>query len=1042
MKSSIVQCFLVVGLVFAYTALGHAQEAIHGQVSDASGKPIPGVTVKAVNTGTGETEQVQTDKDGLYRITIRTGNYTITSSIQGFGSGTQTIEVLVGAQPELNFTMTAGGGDTVVVAAAPVTNANSGNITQQQVENIPSNGRNQIDLTTMAPRSDTNAVINDSFVARERGNSQIVMDGQQITVVILAGFGQPHFSKDAVEEMQMGDRFDATQGRSSKLIANEVTKSGTNQFLGRASGYFRNDLFNSEDPIRKVVLPYSDQQLSFTFGGPIIKDKLHFFANYEYERNPQSYPYTTAFVNTPSWNVSNVGIERIDTEGARLDYQRGQNHLMFRADWYDDNRPLSQQYYNGTVNTPAGTDPTKRNSTEYWATYSQVLSPSSVNVIRAGYSSYTYDESSQIKNPQSAYPGTLFAGLGGVTLSFAVSGAGASSNPASGFVVGQNHANAPEDETQYLPSARDDYTKTFDWHGGHTFKTGAEYLYMKFPQILLWSGNGSVSLTIPTTVGSNLPLYFPNLYDESTWYLGTTGPIGPNGTALPGLSQYVTTFVKGVQAPGAGQYTTIRNSYAGWLQDDWRIKPSLTLNFGLRYDLSDDSFGEKYSLPGVFAAGRPIPKNQIAPRLGFTKKMGAKTVLRGGFGKYFGDIQGEAQATPRSYQYPTSAVEQYFGTSATTAGGHGLTVSGVPLSLATLLQQPAPAFASVWANECINNNTNGVGNTGCVRPGYSASGWSPPGLMPFSYILNLGVQRQVGKTTVMSADFYFQGEHHAQTGFSNANLQYNSSGVNLPFNLTGANIVANSSSATVDRPWPNLGTVAADEGTGLSNYVGITTTVTKRVGSRWNGTATYTWSELRDDNGQPFIGSSTTPVQVAKGFEGADYYTYANTDQRNRANFNGSLQLWKGFSLSGLFFFGSGQAVATSYSGSNINNDGLTNGLIVPTAVLGNSAGNGKPLSTFCAFQAAGGFGCLLARNGLHAQQIDRVDMRLTKKFKFGERITSEIFAESFNLLNHDNYGSYTGSVTNANYGLPSYNSALPYQARMAQFGFKVDFKP
>src|SRR4030095_1678931 len=96
--------------------------------------------------------------------------------------------------------------------------------------------------------------------------------GQQGTHLVAFDFGQPRFSRDAMEEFQfIANQFDATQGRSSGMQVNAITKSGTNIPSGSFSGYFRSDKWNAEDFVAKRVLPYSDQQLSGTFGGPIIK---------------------------------------------------------------------------------------------------------------------------------------------------------------------------------------------------------------------------------------------------------------------------------------------------------------------------------------------------------------------------------------------------------------------------------------------------------------------------------------------------------------------------------------------------------------------------------------------------------------------------------------------------------------------------------------------------------------------------------------------------------------------------------------------------
>src|SRR5207248_5575566 len=117
---------------------------------------------------------------------------------------------------------------------------------------------------------------------------QLNLDGQQVTGQLGPG-GQPTFSRDSIAEFQfISNRFDATQGRSSGVQVNAITKSGTNTLSGSLVGNFRNSSLNAEDPVLHRVLPYSNQQISGTMGGPIVQNKLHFFGNYEYEREPRT----------------------------------------------------------------------------------------------------------------------------------------------------------------------------------------------------------------------------------------------------------------------------------------------------------------------------------------------------------------------------------------------------------------------------------------------------------------------------------------------------------------------------------------------------------------------------------------------------------------------------------------------------------------------------------------------------------------------------------------------------------------------------------
>jgi len=100
--------------------------------------------------------------------------------------------------------------------------------------------------------------------------------------------GQAKFSQDSIAEFQfVANRFDATMGRSTGVQVNAITKSGSNQVAGLFRGNFRNSRFNAENPVLHTVEKVDNQQYSTTFGGPIMRDKLHFFGNYEYEREPR-----------------------------------------------------------------------------------------------------------------------------------------------------------------------------------------------------------------------------------------------------------------------------------------------------------------------------------------------------------------------------------------------------------------------------------------------------------------------------------------------------------------------------------------------------------------------------------------------------------------------------------------------------------------------------------------------------------------------------------------------------------------------------------
>ena len=119
---------------------------------------------------------------------------------------------------------------------------------------------------------------------------QLNLDGQEITQQVAgSGFGQPRFSREAIAEFQVvTNLFDITQGRSLGMQVQAISRSGTNNLDGSVYGYFRDDKLNAKDFIANRVLPYSNQQIGGAVGGPIIRDKLHYFLSYERENEPNT----------------------------------------------------------------------------------------------------------------------------------------------------------------------------------------------------------------------------------------------------------------------------------------------------------------------------------------------------------------------------------------------------------------------------------------------------------------------------------------------------------------------------------------------------------------------------------------------------------------------------------------------------------------------------------------------------------------------------------------------------------------------------------
>ena len=274
-----------------------------------------------------------------------------------------------------------------------------GNVDPRQMQDLPVNGRNWLQLSLLAPGNRSNSV----GETPTSGQFQINVDGQHVTQVISYGFGQAKFSQDAIAEFEFASsRFDATQGRSSGVQINAITKSGTNTPAGTFSAYFRDDKFNAAEFLSHQKQPYQNQQLSGTFGGPIRRDRMHFFFNYELEREPQTFKFETPY---PAFNLAFDG-DRVDNKaGLRLDFQFSSAlHLAVRGAKYHNTTKCEPAECASATVGPAKAIRSWRDQNDLSFTLSQVLNPRMVNEVKGGYSGFTWSRRSLVFNPNNPVP--------------------------------------------------------------------------------------------------------------------------------------------------------------------------------------------------------------------------------------------------------------------------------------------------------------------------------------------------------------------------------------------------------------------------------------------------------------------------------------------------------------------------------------------------------------------------------------------------------------------------------------------------------------
>ena len=322
--------------------------------------------------------------------------YQITAALQGFATVTRPgLQVLVGQTAVVNMQMAPSTvQETVTVTAeTPLLNVSTsslgGNIDPRQVQELPVQGRNWMSLAMLAPGSRmTSPAATTPLPDRNTGEQrefQFSIDGQAVASEL--GYGaQPRYSQDSIAEFQfISNRFDATQGRSSGVQVRAITRSGTNTFAGSVRGNFRDSTFNAENPVLNRVVPIDNQQLAFTLGGPILRDKLHFFGHFELEREPRTSVWNTPY---PAFNVELSDTETIKMGGGRVDYQLStQARLMGKASEGRRWRPFDP----GNTSHAAATGTTADTNREYLAQLTQVLSNRAVNEVKVGKTRWIFE---------------------------------------------------------------------------------------------------------------------------------------------------------------------------------------------------------------------------------------------------------------------------------------------------------------------------------------------------------------------------------------------------------------------------------------------------------------------------------------------------------------------------------------------------------------------------------------------------------------------------------------------------------------------------
>ncbi|MBZ2176193.1 MAG: TonB-dependent receptor domain-containing protein [Acidobacteriota bacterium] len=1023
-------------ILIPHATLAQSTARIVGTVRDPSGAAVPDAAVSAINTQTSLQETRQTAADGTFSIPLLpVGLYKVEISKSGFQKIVRTgISLAVNDNATLDVTLPVGSlSESVTVsAAAPLLETQSGTlkglVDEQRIVGLPLNGRDVTQLLSIQagviPRSTSTGEGNAFAVNGTRGNGVAYSLDGGMNTDSYRNFSGVFPNPDAVQEFSMQkNNFSAEYANASGAVVNVVTKSGTNEFHGSAFHFLRNAALNA----RNFFAPQRDtlkrNQFGGTLGGPILRNKLFFFFAYQgtiLRSDPQ---LTRQFLPTAAMRGGNFGASRITDPlsrqpfpnnqipasrlnpvtlnilkfiptpatptgerfvGAaqkpdeyeyttRADYMLGAHRLSGRAFWRSFERPfvgntadLASMF---SADVSLSTQPyTQITLGDIWA-----LSPSLLNNFNFTWRARrTHNDWTAVQLPIDF----ARAGVKGIAVK----------NPASVF-VGVTGSFTARPGWNYIKDDFDfQFSNNLTWNlGRHELKIGGEFLRSK-----------NEILNDFRTMGN----------------FEFNGSISGNAMADLMLGD-VWRFWQ-----GGGEFKELYGNRLGFfVQDNWRLRPTLTLNLGLRWDPTfpfTDSVGRVQCFrpgmrstrfpnapvgylnagdPGCPEGGFDTYLGTFAPRLGFAFRPGnGRTVLRGGGGVFWNPqftvlYNGFVNSAPFSPQITNFGVrfEDPYGT-------------GV---------NPFPASFAPFDPPANSTFVLPLGQLGSFDPSFRPS---------FMQGYNLTIERELAAHSVLRASY---------VGNMGRFLSYNAD-VNFARFAPGAT----TGNIQSRRPFANYGaTLVAGSGS-TSSYHALQVSFERRMNRNFSIEANYTWSASIDE-----FSEDTTPGQSSsipnpldrRGNRGrsdfdnphrfvASYVWTLPTLTNSHRLLRGLFGNWES---SGIVTIRNGfPFTVTTGADRSLSGIGLDRPDMIGDANLAAGRSRTEQIARYfntAAFQlnAPGTFGSA-TRSLLRGPGAANFDLALLKVFPIKERFRLQYRAEFFNTFNKPNFGSPFAQLSNA----------------------------
>jgi hypothetical protein len=950
---------ILVVLIFSAPIIATSQQAANatltGTITDPQGAVVSGVSVTATQQVTGIKRETVSNDDGLYVLSnMAPGDYELRVQAAGFKTkvSKSDVSLKVGQTVTLNVPLEIGVNESVIVDLdhiRPLIDNNDslihGIVESREVESLPLNGRNFLELALLipgnapAPNFDptkTNTVVISSAGQLGRGGN-VTIDGVDTNDDVVGGSIQ-NISQDAILEFQIAtNRFSAQLGRSGSSVINIVTKQGTNELHGSGSFYFRDDKLQALPATFDRSLDRSPsfdrQQYAFALGGPIKQDHAWFFGSFE-NRNQDGVALVGArdlasrtirrdFADSPLDDFMTT--DRVDWTPTAND------RLGFRYSFQRE-EGIAVSTLVRSIGSASQRQSSENKSHSFLANYSRVITPRDINNFNFTFSDFINDTLPVTPGPQLTFP---------------------SIQDGASFRV-------PQQTKQRRFQFSDTYSLV---RGNHAFSLGGEIQRVQSDLDLKVFQQGRIELIED----------FPD-FDRNG-----DGRVDDNDLL------FAVTLRSGFPERSLLLPDANNTYFAAFIQDDWRVHPQFTLNFGLRYELDTDvknvsRTDELNPLILPFLHGeRHRDKNNFAPRVGFNYSTGdMRTSIHAGYGVYYDRVTLEIQTLERGLDGRALPVE--------VRAGNLFFIEPQFLfdPVNGVFPPPAPTLANPF--------------TGFPLPGAGAGGINiiDNDLQnPTVQQMNVGVQRELAGKFALRADYVRNVGTHFIIGRVIGTVPLN------PV-VGGPDLVKNLESSV------------------RTKYDGLLLSLEKRFSNRYQFRASYTLSRSSNYANDDQIPFSNGPIDSN---DLRREYGPTPNDQRHRFTFSGLFQLPGEVRIAPIL------TLASSVPVDILLPDGSSRVCELQRNAGARQFHTGAELNAALSqINAAGGSLCPnadpstgfrprvllpLVRDDLKfGDSFSSLDLRVSKVFRLGERWSIEPIAEVFNLFNVTN----VLGVSNVNY--------------------------